>query len=198
MKTTLLLCLCLVVALTGCTSKTQSTGATEPTATSQTQIKKMDSPIIISDGSTRLKHKGANGDFQITYNASEQVTVNDSGYSVGAGECTKGVTSCPPSFMMQLVAGWTLDVFDAGGTKIMTVSSQDNVVVATNFYGHSIDPEHDGSDGGGDTNDTNGTEIIQHDFKFKSASFTNGGGAAAVPITCTSSPCKLKIQYSHP
>jgi len=195
MKTTLLLCL--VVALAGCSGNTQSTAAAQPAISKP--VVKMDSPIIISDGSTRLKHKdksGANSDFKITYNTSlsmEQMIVNDSLYTVGMGKCLN-VISCPSSFTSQLVKGWTLDVRDANNADIMTVGSTDNMIVTIDFHGNFIDPKPDGSDGGNDTNDTTGTEIIQHGLKFKSALFTNGDGTTAT-ITCSSSPCKLSIDY---
>lgn len=168
--------LCLMAMLTGCTAKQATLG--------------MDSPIHITDGSTHLRHKGTNSDFQITnYARAEQVIVYDPGYTVKNGEC-KGVQSCPPSFTNNLVAPWTLDVFD-GGNKIMTVSSADNATVVANFYAHYIDPEVDAS------GDTIGTDITQHDYTFKSAVFTNGGGGSPASIVCNSSPCKLKIHYKN-
>jgi len=179
----LALLLCLIAMLTGCATQTQDDKKGKQDGTDQ--------PIIISDGSTHLRHKGVNADFQIAYNGStDPVIVNDPGFAVGKGDCV-GVTTCPTDFMKQLVKGWSVNVFDATSVKIMTVSSLDNVVVNTIFYGHYIDPEPDKS------GDTPGTDLTQHDFVFNSASFTNGGGATAVTITCASSPCKLKIHYHN-
>jgi hypothetical protein len=151
----------------------------------------MDSPIVISDGSTHLRHKGSNGDFQIAPNGAgtfDQVTVNDSGYKVKTVDCV-GVTTCPPAFTNPLVTPWTLDVL-AGGTKIMTVSSADNMTVVTNFFVGNVFTSVDGS------GDTNGSDVAQHDYSFSSATFTNGG-AQPVTLTCSSSPCKLKIHYKN-
>src|SRR5271170_6265994 len=97
MKITLLLCL--IVVLAGC-SAFQSTAPKGQTgaavATPETKTTGMDSPIIVSDGSTHLKHKGSNDDFRIDPSGSFDVaTVKDSGYSVTWGECWKGVTTCP-------------------------------------------------------------------------------------------------------
>jgi hypothetical protein len=174
------LLLSLIVVLTGCPAPRQNGDNKHG----------MDSPIIISDGSTRLRHKGSNADFQIANNSGvDQVIVYDQGYMVNTVDCI-GVTTCPSAFTNPLVAPWTMDVFDANSVKIMTISSADNMTVTINFYAHYIDPEPDVS------GDTTGTDIIQHDYKFKSASFTNGG-AQSVPINCSSSPCKLKIHYKN-
>jgi hypothetical protein len=193
MKTTeVTLLLCAIVAFTGCSTKqlqTESKAAKPGEVTTPTS-----SPIIISDGSTHLRHKGSNSDFQIAPNGAgtfDQVTVNDSGHMVKAGECVKGVTTCPPAFTNNLVAPWTLDVLDSGGTKIMTISSADNVIVVANYFVGNVFTSADGS------GDTNGSDIAQSDHTFSSATFTNGGGAHPVTIACTSSPCKLKINYYH-
>ena len=178
MKTVFLLSI--IVVLTGCQAAKQNpTGNDGKTG--------MDSPIVISDGSTHLRHKGSNGDFQIAPNGAgtfDQVTVNDSGYTVKTVDCV-GVTPCPSA----LVAPWTLDVL-AGGTKIMTVSSADNMIVVTNFFVGNVFTSIDSS------GDTNGSDIAQHDDSFNSATFTNGG-ALPVNLTCPSSPCKLKIHYKN-
>jgi hypothetical protein len=152
----------------------------------------MDSPIIISDGaSTHLRHRGSNSDFQISYNGSfDQVTVNDPGFSATLLAC-KGSAVCPAGDIT-LIAGWTMDILDAGSIRIMTISSKDNLSVVTNFYANYIDPKADAS------GDTPGTDITQHDYTFKTASFTNGDGSKA-SITCPISamPCKLRIKYHN-
>jgi hypothetical protein len=181
----MILPLCLIVALAGCSQEKEP--GVKP-------VGSMDSPIIISDGSTHLKHKGSGSDFQITYNGStDPVIVNDTGYMVGKGQCVSGVSNCPSSFTKQLVAAWTLDVYDEdnGNNKTMTVGSPDNKMILTYYYGNPIDPKADKS------GDTAGTDLVQHDWDFDYAVFTNGDGSAPVTITCTSTPCKLKIHYSN-
>jgi hypothetical protein len=174
----MILPLCLIVVLAGCTS-TETPAKKGP-------VNGMDSPIIISDGaSSHLKHKGTGADFQIT---GTSVTVSDPGFKVGAGECWKGISSCPPSFMA-LATPWNLDIYDSGGVKIMTTSSSDNMTVTTTFYDNPISPAKDGGD-------TNGTDLKQKDYTFQNAMYSTGGGTP-VPITCTSTPCKLRIHYTN-
>jgi len=175
----MLLPLSLIVVLAGCTKSEQSESKKGP-------VNGMDSPIIISDGSSHLKHKGTGSDFQITGN---NVTVSDPTFKVGAGECWKGISSCPPSFMA-LATPWSLDIYDSNGVKIMTTSSTDNVTVTTTFYDNPIIPAKDAS------GDTNGTDLKQKDYTFQNAMFTTGG-SSPVAITCTSSPCKLRIHYTN-
>lgn len=172
MKITALLCV--IVVLTGCP------------ATNQVGTKGMDSPIIISDGSTHLRHKGSDSDFQITNNG---VIVNDSGYTATILEC-KGAATCPGGSAISLVKGWTMDVFDVNSVKILTINSTDNVKVVANFYAHPIDTQRDAS------GDTQGSDITQHDYTFKSASFSNGDGTTAA-ISCAASHCKLRITYHN-
>jgi hypothetical protein len=180
----MILPLCLIVVLAGCSVTRKS---------EKKPLGSMDSPIIISDGSTHLKHKGSVSDFQITYNGSnDPVIVSDPGFTVKKGECVAGVSNCASSFMKQLVAGWTLDIYDQDnfGNKTMTVGSPDNKVILTYYYGNPVDPQPD-------KNETVGTDLIQHDLDFDYAVFTNGDGSAPVTMNCPGTTCKLKIHYSN-
>jgi hypothetical protein len=198
MKTTLLLCL--VVALTGCSTPNPS--ATP--APGSGPFKAMDSPIIISDGSTHLRHKGANADFQITDSgAFVEAIVNDAGFQVGKGESVKGVLAavCPADFQKPLVQGWKMQVFDNSNTLVMTLttSNSPSPEVDTTF---SVSNVFTSADGSGDTatNAGPGSDVgtAPNVNNFTSAIFTNGGGGSPETITCNSSPCKLKIRYNHP
>jgi hypothetical protein len=192
MKITLFSC-CLLAALAGCssTANDEQIGKAKKTIT----VQGMDSPIIVTDGSTHLKHKGSTADFQITTNNGSTVaTVKDSGFTAQNIECVIGITSCPTAFS-NLVAGWSLNVNDGNSTLIATIMSPagtNNNEVDANFIANSVNLLKNTSD----TPNSDGTDIVQPTLKFASAAFTNGNGATAT-VTCATSPCKLKIHYKN-
>jgi hypothetical protein len=191
MKLTLLLCA--ITVFTGCSNHAQPGPARNPGVVNTPT----NSPIIIADGSTHLRHKGTNNDFHIVNDSGlPHIIVSDPGYTATTLQCNSGVT-CPNSNTpIPLTAGWTMDVFDVdsenSGTpiKILTISSADNMRIVTKFHRNTIDPENDSV--------TTGTDIISGNLTFRSATFTNGGGAAAIQLTCASSPCNMQINYTHP
>ena len=201
MKITLLLSLAVVLA--SC-----STPAPGPqTAQNKKPIAvPMDSPIIVSDGSTHLRHRGSVRDFQITTSGSNfEAIVNDSGGTVGKGECANVGTTCPSDFQNVLVAPWTLKVYDSNSNLVMTItpSKTSTSEVDAIINGTNVSNVYASGDNSGDSKDPNSaavggdisTPYNTNNFSF--AKFTNGSsGSKEETITCASSPgCKLKIHY---
>jgi hypothetical protein len=183
MKITLLLCL--LVALTGCTRKIGTT--TNPST---------DSPIIISDGSTRIHHRSLQ-------ESGNKVTANDAGYHPLYLECPKNKGfACDNT---SLYSGWQVTVFDSGNNTIATVYSPDgNEVDAT--FNYNINPvqiDFDLENFLGKVVATNEkTRTIQ---SFTLVNGTGGSslpptGSGSPPLACanTNGPCRIKIHYGQP
>jgi hypothetical protein len=177
MKMTLVLCA--LVALTSCQSPT-------------TNIKPLDgdSPIIVSDSSAHLKHKGPSQDFQVSNNGSALVAKVADGYKVSTLECWKGFSGCPSG---SLTAGWTLMGYDGhsgSGNLIFTMTSADNMTIGTTFVAGVTDLDSK-IDMSGDTN--KGTDLIESALTLVSAVLNNNGSTTT--LDCPSTPCKLRIHY---
>jgi hypothetical protein len=143
-----------------------------------------DSPIVVSDGSTHLRHSP---NFQTS---GTTATVNESGRHVTTLTCT-GPINCGSS-PVSLKPGWSLDVFDAAnarGNRILTLTSANNALVSATFTNSFTQ----GPDTSGDT--TNGTDLGRGEM-FTSARLTNGGGPTV--LNCTGhTGCKILIHYEH-
>jgi hypothetical protein len=197
MRPKLTVILCAIAALSGC-QHVQDLGTTKTNN---------DSPIIVSDGmSTHLRHKnnatGSGGDFQIVdANNVPEITVNDPTYSPQTIECVNITASpsslaCPKTPFVTLVPGWTLSVYGQAppsGKPILTLTAPSSgPLVISNFMNNYIDPQPDTST---DADNTHGTDIIEHSVTFASAVFTNGSSSDQITLTCTASPCKVRIHY---
>jgi len=143
-----------------------------------------DSPIVVSDGSTHLRHSPT---FQT---AGKTAIVNEAGRHVTNLTCA-GPINCGSS-PIPLKPGWVLDVFDAanaGGNRILTLTSANDVLVSATFTNSFTQ----GPDTSGDT--TNGTDLGRSEM-FTSARLTNGG--APMVLNCTGhTGCKIFIHYEH-
>ena len=143
-----------------------------------------DSPIVVSDGSTHLRHSPA---FQT---AGSTATVNEAGRHVSNLTCA-GRINCGSS-PIELKPGWSLDVFDAanaGGNRILTLNSANNTLVSARF----TNPFTQGPDTSGDT--ANGADLGRGEM-FTSARLSNGG--APMVLNCTGhNGCKIFIHYQR-
>lgn len=143
-----------------------------------------DSPIIVSDGSTHLRHSP---NFQTS---GTTATVNESGRHVTNLTCA-GPMSCAGS-RIALSPGWRLEVFDAAnarGNRIVTLTSANNTQVSATFA-NAFTQGHDTS---GDT--PNGVDLGRSET-FNSARLTNGG--APTVLSCNGhSGCKILIHYER-
>jgi len=186
-----------IIVFTGCTAKR---GQPQPNSGKPGAVgTPVNSPIIISDGSTHIRHKGmSNGDFHIVNDSgAPHIVVDDSGYSATTLECVMGV-ACPNNAAITLVGGWTMDIFaldseDSNTTiKILTIKSADNSRIVLAFHRNPIDPEYDAMLGG--------TDIIENNLTFKSATLTNGGATIqfSCPTATTTPSCEIRINYVHP
>jgi hypothetical protein len=123
MRITLLLCM--IALLTGCPKPQSSPPPIEaekapaaapphpPTKASPPEAG-MDSPIIISDGSTHLRYKTFQTD------SGDSIFIQDSGYFAFTLTCAKDVSGCvvngkPISMVATPNNSWTLDVLHADG-----------------------------------------------------------------------------------
>lgn len=151
-----------------------------------------DSPIVVSDGSTHLRHKGAAKDFSIAGGATT-VTATVINATATTLNCNKNA-NCPGA--PYNLSNWSLTVYDSGGFAIMTVKpgAAANTIDAI-FQSASVDDSKDGS------SDTQGSDVSVS-TAFASAGLYNNGSTTPIPLTCTSNPtgnsstyCKLKIDY---
>jgi hypothetical protein len=176
------LVLCAIIMLTGCPSDQAPQSTTSPGK---------------EKGTAGIRGKGGSGkDFHIVDKGGFlQVTVYDAGFSVIQLDCLKNA-ACPSNKSIPLIAGWTMDVIGTNNgtgtpTKVMTISSADNLTIVSNYFVSDVDTAADGS------NDTNtGTDLIQSEYTLASANLTNGD-KESYTVTCKSS-CKLRIVYHHP
>lgn len=149
-----------------------------------------DSPIIISDGSTRVKHKGALHDFQ---------THVDSGHNLVA------VVTGPDNTGWKLVCGtgfncpgalpnggsWTLETRDNAGKVVFSASVNQNVVTGK-FSGAEVSTGEDA-----DNDEAKGGTTLRHPSAFFSISI-NG----AAPVRCSNAgadkaTCVVKILHTN-
>ena len=155
------------------------------------------SPIIISDNSTDLKHKGAAKDFDIKDAGSTIVaTVNDN-LTVTELECSPNFSGCTQTCQFDpskkncitLQKGWIITTFNATGNPVLVVTSADNHTVTGTYNTTEISAQVDT----GNASDTGGgTALIDSADAFLSATLAN---PSSTTLTCSGTPCKLKIHY---
>jgi hypothetical protein len=176
------LALCAIAVYTGCPGGKQ-------------RIKVADSPIIVSDGTTHLKHKGAAKDFDSVVQNSNTIDVTVSSFKVDKLECSIGFSGCKVANPIPLTSPWTLDVFhgtDHLGYKILTIKSMDNQSVTGTIYARSYTQQNDAA------NDEakGGTDLVEADHIPQSAALTMSGQTTY--FTCPQKPCSLKILHPPP
>jgi hypothetical protein len=148
----------------------------------------MDSPIIISDGSTHLRHpkfhQTNNGVIYINDGTAATTLTCKSYCTITTGSSTSTSTSLAPP--------WQLDVFDSSNTKIVTLTTQDSITISANFYANTVDI----------TDDTTHAETLtyadinQGSLKFNKAILTNGGGSTS-QVQCSDGSgevCDMRIK----
>jgi hypothetical protein len=192
MKTTVVVC-CLIV-LAGC-GKEAGDGSTS----AKPVVKgdgTMDSPIIISDGSTHLRHKAGtsnshNPDFT-TISPKIFAVVAASTASVSSIEfVTGGGWTCS---IQNPVMPWTLTVYsDAGTTKTLTLSSPNSpsTTIATGVFSNAVMSSIDNTDTSG------GTSLDDTTSNIKQVSYTPSGGGSTT-FTCSNPghhSCVVKLHY---
>ena len=149
-----------------------------------------DSPIIISDGSTRVKHKGADHDFHTHVDANHNLVAvvtgdANSGWRLA---CGTGFT-CPGG--LPNGGNWTLQTRDQAGKAVFSVSVNNNVVTGT-FAGSSVGTSEDT-----DNDEAKGGTTLRHAAPFFSISI-NGGA----PVRCANAgndkaTCVVKILHTN-
>ncbi len=187
--------ICLLFVFTGCTTQSPPANQAESPAKAGSNKNSMDSPIVVSDGSTHLRHQGKSPrhDFDLGAdgNGHVQASLQMPSTSLDLFCHSGNFTSCTNmTALAPLVAGWQVVILDAGGSPIVTIASADNVTVTSTF----ISALHVDEDSSGDT--SGGTEFT-HDNTFKSFTLTNGtGGTGNGTYTCNDTgKCKIKIRF---
>lgn len=162
--------LCALLALVSCAEKPLGGGDTN-------------SPIIISDGSTKLHHKKPQ-------QSKNTVTVAEAKTSITL-QCPKNKGfACDDT---PLVPTWTLTVYDSSKNPIATISSPDNVTVTADFGANTITaPQLDF-----DTENFLGKFVATQDSNLTIHYFmlANGTGGNSVPMTmcANTKPCRIKL-----
>jgi len=185
----------------------------------------MDAPIVVSDD-LHLKHahhkSGSGPDFQINL-ATMQVMAFDDTHNkpIQYIRCENMSLVGTPSVYADCMGKdypvasgggqWTLDIYDAGGTRLLTLTPSSNPPCANGVYCQVLvnpytnflaDTEDDGSNGG-DSDTAGGTDLAIEDqngqqLTFASAVLTDMSTNKSANMSCNTSAhaCKIRIEYN--
>lgn len=157
----------------------------------------MDSPITVSDGSTYLRHPAftikneQNSDDSNNYEIA--IHVNDSGFMAYKIRCLTGCSAPNPT---PLTGSWKVELWDnvnapASGTKYGVIKPVSGPDVKVHFFNNPVQVVPDGTDPGQ-------TDVVEGNNTLKAALlYNNGATSSPTPFVCSSSPCKIRINYCN-
>jgi hypothetical protein len=141
-----------------------------------------DSPIIVSDGSTRYHHR------KMSKQSTSNIVVADLNAQFLECPANKGF-KCDPT---PLIKGWALTVYDGQKALIATITSPQPSEVDADFGANNVAVNN----GDLDLDNFLG-QYVDATPGFQYFQLVNGGGGINLPMTqCDSTkPCRIKLTY---
>jgi hypothetical protein len=192
MKKTLVVC-CLTAVLAGCGQEASNDAAQKEKGKGNS----MDSPIIISDNSTHLKHKAGAGNINFEVAGNAFVVIASSAGSVNTVEFKGDGWSASPG-TVSVSPGWALTFYsDAAGTAqtlALTSPASAANTIATATFSNAVKLSTDNS-----ADETaGGTSIDDATTAYQSVNLTPSTGGTAKLYVCSTpgaGKCKIKLHY---
>ncbi len=155
-------------------------------------VRKMasDSPIIISDGSTRVKHKGGEHDFNTHVDSNHNLVAVVTGQDNTGWKLVCGTGfNCPGA--LPSGGNWTLETRDNAGKAVFLASVNQNVVTGK-FTGAAVGVGEDT-----DNDEAKGGTTLRHPSPFFSISINGGAPIRCANAGADKATCVVKILHTN-